>query len=76
MADSKVEAFSSEDEVASVTDVEQFIISEDWSLKEYYLGAKYFDFAIAKQVMGSIDHGSSWPELHVRKHSAKDHSIH
>ena len=35
-----------------------------------------FEFAIAKQVMGSLDHGSSWPELHVRKHSAKDHSIH
>lgn len=76
MTDFKVEGFSSEDEVASDTDVEQFILSEDWSLKEYYLGAKYFDFAIAKQVMGSLDHGSNWPELHVRMHVTTDHTIH
>lgn len=68
MTDFKVEGFSSDDEVVSDTDVEQFIISEDWSLKEYYLGATYFDFAIAKQALQLPDNGSNWPELHVRKH--------
>lgn len=38
MIDSGLEIFSSEDEVTSDTDVEQFSSSEDWSLEQYYLG--------------------------------------
>jgi hypothetical protein len=76
MIDSGLERFSSEDEVASDTNVEQFISSEDWSLKEYYLGESYFEFAIAKQLLELPDLGSNWPELNVREHSNTDCSVH
>lgn len=65
MIDSEVARFSSEDEAASDADIEHSISSEDWSLKEYYLGKKFFDLTIAKQLLECPDLGNNWPELDV-----------
>jgi hypothetical protein len=75
MIDSEAERLSSGDEIASDTDVEQYISSEDWSLKEYHLGEKYFDFTIAKQLLELPDLGNNWPELNVSESFVTDHCI-
>lgn len=75
MTDSEVARFSSEDEAASDADIEQSISSEDWSLREYYLGKKYFDSTIAKQLLECPDLGNNWPELDVSEHSTTYRSI-
>ena len=65
MAAKEVNGFSSDIETASDTDLENFIISEDRSIREYYLGKKYFDFALATRLLTGSDSGETWPELDV-----------
>ncbi|KAM0714659.1 hypothetical protein Q7P37_009957 [Cladosporium fusiforme] len=68
MADDKISCFSSDDGMTSDTDVERFIISEDRSMAEYYLGKKYFEFTMAAWLLKRPDVAETWSELDVCEH--------
>ncbi len=58
--------FSSEDEFDTLaSDVEVMSTSDNWSGKEYWLGKKYFEFALAEQNLVESTVDESAPELDV-----------
>lgn len=65
MADKEANGFSSDNGTTSETDLENYIISEDRSMREYFLGKKYFEFSLATRLLTSPDLGETWPELDV-----------
>lgn len=68
MTDVKLTNSSSDDEMASDTDVEQYIISEERNVSEYYLGKKYFEFTLTARLLKTSAIGDMWSELDVRQH--------
>jgi hypothetical protein len=58
---------SSTDGMDTGTDVDDYILSEDWSMKEYSLGKACFDFTLMMSMVSSSDVDESWPEFDVRR---------
>lgn len=75
MADVNANISSSDDDMTSETDVEQFIISEERNVTEYYLGKKYFEFAITAQLLKTSAIGELWSELDVRQYRSVSTSL-
>ena len=55
MAGTRIDTPSTDASVDADTDVEGFIISEDWSVKEYTLGKAFFQFTLLADLVSSSD---------------------
>jgi hypothetical protein len=66
MAGTRIDTPSTDASVDADTDVEGFIISEDWSVKEYTLGKAFFQFTLLADLVSSSDADETWPEFDVR----------
>jgi hypothetical protein len=65
MADNEANGCSSDDGVTSDADFENYIISGDQSTREYYIGKKYFELALATRLLKHSNTGETWSELDV-----------
>jgi hypothetical protein len=66
MADIYIDA-SSTDGMDTGIDVDDFVQSEDWSMKEYSLGKACFEFTLMTSMVASSDVDENWPEFDVRR---------
>lgn len=68
MADNEVNGSSSDEGMMSDHDVEESITSGDQRMREYYLGKKYFEFALATRLLEQSSIDEAWSELDVSRH--------
>jgi hypothetical protein len=66
MAGTRIDTPSTDASMGADTDVEGFILSEDWSVREYTLGKEFFQFALVANLVSSSDVDETWPEFDVR----------
>jgi hypothetical protein len=68
MADNEANGCSSDDGMTSDADVERYIIAGDQSMREYFIGKKYFEFALAAGLLKQLNIGETWSEMDVSQH--------
>lgn len=66
-AETDFDANSTDEASATGSDIEQLLVSGDWSGKEYCLGKKYFDFALTAQLVKQSDADEGLAELGFRE---------